>query len=173
MNERVKDIIAFNEEAKCKAVKAERERCAAILSAAKDAAIKNADYPLADNLRDCRDALMAPESDPTPQAVEPEKRPGIHPGTPEYEKLKEWADESPEPAEPEMTIKKMMEKLKNRNTFYWLDDVEKDLAVLVRTQARRDAKLCDSMASEHHSESWNAACEHCRYAILEAADLDA
>lgn len=100
------------EGARAGAVEAERERWATILSTAKDAAIKNTDYPIAAALRDCWDAGTFQIS-PSPE---------------------------PEPPEP-MTIAGVTNNLYGICMCKHTADIVEWLTALVEAQARRDAKF--------------------------------
>lgn len=131
-----------------KAVEVEKQRCAAVLTKAKDAAIvENADYPLATSLRDCCDAILASEPELTPPA-----------------------------SEPEMTITKMIGRLKavRNETGFWVDwaGVQNDLHALVQAQVRRgvaiirDAELAALGRADDDSV---ASLRECRIALSKSA----
>ena len=170
------------DEALRQAVEAERQRCKMIVECEATKSYEIEDYGLAIRLHQCRDAIMAPASEPTPQPAEPEKRPGIHPGTPEYEKLREWANEPVQPAEPEMTIAKLLDKSRaGYPAWNSEDELEADLTRLVQAQSRRDGAVCDTLATGGCQEDGKcAACDasraayrECGRVIRESAGLDA
>jgi hypothetical protein len=128
------------------AVEAETKRCVAVVGAAmRTARIRNDDR-LANDLRDCLTEIGATE---------------------------------PPPPEP-MTIDKIGDKLRKygciipkvtQARYLWCD-FDKDLAKLVREQARLDRNHCLDEGHRHMSDTWFEASTACAARIAEAAGLE-